>query len=187
VAGHRLDTVALHRSPKRTRGAERWRYREPTVGPCALLRRSRVPTPRVPGARLDALALRRSTKRTRGAERGLTGGAEQGRQIRRPRAALLTKTLDVPDNALIEPIRFIVSHVNNSTAWRCAARRSGWIWSGRACRSLQCLRSECAENLGRRAIHLFAMVARVCDPIAGVPLVGCAHRQIYKWPTASFI
>jgi len=39
------------------------------------------------------------------------------------------------------------------------------------------LASECAENLGVRAIHLFAIVARVCDLIAGVPLVGCKDIQ----------
>jgi len=70
VAGHRLDTVALHHSPKRTREAERWRQREPTMAPCALIRRLRAPAARVPGAGLDALALRRSSKRTRGPELG---------------------------------------------------------------------------------------------------------------------
>jgi len=42
-----------------------------------------------------------------------------------------------------------------------------------------------AENPGVRAIHLFAIVARACDPLAGVPLVGCTDRQIWcfaeKW------
>jgi len=41
------------------------------------------------------------------------------------------------------------------------------------------LSSECAENLGRCAIHLFAIVARVRDPIAGDPLVGCTYRQTH--------
>ena len=37
--------------------------------------------------------------------------------------------------------------------------------------------SECAENPGRRVIHLFAIAAHVRDPIAGVPLVGCTYSQ----------
>jgi len=42
---------------------------------------------------------------------------------------------------------------------------------------LEFLWLECAETLGRRAIHMFANVARVRNPIAVVPSVGCTDMH----------